>query len=72
MGYQENGQAAAETFGGAWILSGSLKAVHENGGAVCTIGPASLRNAKPANRTGLTFRAVLTEDGAQRVKLDRA
>ncbi len=38
---------------------------------VCTYGDVSLRNSKPANYSGLTFRALLTEEGTRRVELAR-
>jgi hypothetical protein len=53
------------------ILSGRLRVVQENGRAVCTIEPAPLRNSRSANHTGLTFRALLTEEGAERFELAR-
>ena len=53
------------------ILSGSLRVVQENGRPVCTYGDVSLRNSKPANYSGLTFRALLTEEGTRRVELAR-
>jgi hypothetical protein len=53
------------------ILSRSLRVVQENGRAVCTNGDVSSRNSSFANRTGLRFRALLSEDGTQRVGLAR-